>query len=44
MVKKTKTNSEQDKKLPLANDVWNLGPFAKKESTQKIKDELRENW
>jgi antitoxin component of MazEF toxin-antitoxin module len=32
------------KKIPLARDIWNLGPVATKESTQKIKDELRKGW
>jgi len=32
------------KKIPLARVLWNLGPIESKESTQKIKDELRKGW
>jgi hypothetical protein len=32
------------KKCPLARDIWNLGPLAVTEPTQKIKDELRKGW
>jgi hypothetical protein len=32
------------KKMPLAKDIWNLGPVTTKEPTQKIKDELRKGW
>lgn len=32
------------KKTPLAEELWELGPLSKTESTQKIKDELRSGW
>ncbi len=32
------------KKIPLARDIWNLGPITTREPTQKIKDELRKGW
>lgn len=31
-------------KIALAQDIWNLGPLLRTESTQKIKDELRKGW
>lgn len=34
----------QVRKMPFARELWNLGPLARKESTQKIKDELRKGW
>jgi hypothetical protein len=31
-------------KIPRARDIWSLGPITTKDSTQKIKDELRKGW
>jgi hypothetical protein len=32
------------KKLPLAKDIWNLGPLRRIEPTQKIVDEMKKGW
>ncbi len=32
------------KKMPMAKDIWNLGPLRRTESTQDIKDELKKGW